>query len=271
VLSFAHLIRTASKTENAEHIKYPGHELNGVNPNENTTQLARWKPSTGPPTQMQPQHSTSSSDEEDVGEGPTKYHVKFAGPHSSSGEVARLEHERFMQLERQLLLSLAAQTEQDQLIAQLTDELSLKTSLLEQAEANAAETTKRAELELREHLDRPLTQTSMAKQSDLVDGLPLSRNQQIAQYERKLANVHAKLEAKESESEAIRLRLTDAENGWTKSKAEADALRAQIAAGLVGMDEDRVVGRLTEGMRAMIEAEMGSLQRNEKSSESVSV
>ncbi|KAI0280043.1 hypothetical protein BGY98DRAFT_1141375 [Russula aff. rugulosa BPL654] len=98
-----------------------------------------------PPTQMQPQHSTLSSDEEDVGEGPTKYHVKFTGPHSSSGEC------------------------------------------------------------------------------------------------------------------------------WTKSKAEADVLRAQIAAGLVSMDEDRVVGRLTEGMRAMIEAEMGSLQRNEKSSESVSV
>ena len=126
----------------------------------------------------------------------------------------------------------------DQRIAQLTDELTLKSSLLEQAEANVAETAKRAGLELREHLDQPLTETSMAKQSDQVDmkakleEFPLSRDQQIGQYGKKLANVRAKLEAKESELEAIRLRLTDAEKGWTKSKAEADTLRAQIAAGL---------------------------------------
>jgi hypothetical protein len=41
--------------------------------------------------------------------------------------------------------------------------------------------------------------------------------------------VRAKLEAKESELEAVRLRLADAEKGLTKSKAEADTLRAQTA------------------------------------------
>jgi hypothetical protein len=177
-----------------------------------------------------------------------------------------MEHERFMDLERQLLISLTAQTERDQRIVQLTDELSLKSSLLEQAEANAAETAKRAVLELREH---PLMQTPMAKQGDPVEGLPLSRNQQISQYEKKLANVRAKLEAKESELETIRLRLTDAEKGWTKSKTEADALRAQIAERLVSTDEDRVMSRLTERMRAMVGAEMASLRRNEKSRESI--
>jgi peptidoglycan hydrolase CwlO-like protein len=180
-----------------------------------------------------------------------------------------MEHERFMDLERQLFVSLAAQTERDQRIVQLTDELALKSSLLEQAEANAAETAKRAALELREH---PLMQPPMAKQGDLAlaEGLPLSRTQQISQYEKKLANVRDELEAKESELEAIRLRLTDAEKGWTKSKAEADALRAQIAQGLVvSTDEDRVMSRLTERMRAMVGAEMASLRRNEKSRESI--
>jgi hypothetical protein len=72
--------------------------------------------------------------EDDVSEGSTEYHGKFAAPYSSSeGEVTRLE------LERQLSVSLAAQTERDQRIAQLTDELALKSALLEQAEANAAE------------------------------------------------------------------------------------------------------------------------------------
>ena len=215
---------------------------------------------------------TLSSWEEDVNEGPTKYHVKFAVPHpSSEGEVARLEHEqRFRELKRQLLVSLAAQTERDQRIAQLTDELALKSSLLEQAEANAAETAKRAGMELCEHLDRPLMQISMVKQSDQVDmpakleEMPLSRNQQIGQYGKKLANMRAKPEAKEPELEAIRLRLTDAEKGWTESKAEADTLRAQIAAGLGSTDEDRVMRRLTERMRGMMEVEMASLRRKEK-------
>jgi hypothetical protein len=171
-----------------------------------------------------------------------------------------------MELKRQLLVSLAAQTERDQRIAQLTDELALKSSLLDQAEANAAETAKRAGPELREHVDRPFMQTSMAKQSDQVDmqakleALPLSRDQQSGQYGKKLANVRAKLEAKESGLETIRLRLTDAE----KSKSEADTLRAQIAAGLVSTDEDRIMRRLTERMRAMIEAEMASLRRKGK-------
>jgi peptidoglycan hydrolase CwlO-like protein len=177
-----------------------------------------------------------------------------------------MEHDRFIALERQLLVSLTAQTERDQRIVQMTDELALKSSLLEQAEANAAETAKRAALESREH---PLMQTPVAKPGDLVEGLPLSRNQQISQYEKKLANVRAELEAKESELETIRLRLTDAEKGWTKSKAEADALRAQIAECLVSMDEDRVMSRLTERMRAMVGAEMASLRGNEKSRESI--
>jgi hypothetical protein len=173
---------------------------------------------TGPPTQEQPQHPKSSSSEahcasrlqnatpsvsglpasleithernpgpsgrpleltgvnseprlvpeDDVSEGSTEYHGKFAAPHPcSAGEVTRLG------LERQLLVLLAAQTEWDQRISQLTDELALKSALLEQAE----------------------------------------------QCEKELTNVRAKLEAKESELEAVRLRLTDAEKGWTESKA----------------------------------------------------
>jgi hypothetical protein len=46
-------------------------------------------------------------------------------------------------------------------IAKLTDELALKSALLEQSEANAAEAAKRAGLELREHADRLLVQTSL--------------------------------------------------------------------------------------------------------------
>ena len=305
-ISFCYFIWTASKVENIEHIKYPETDLNAVSPNEKTTQLAR-QSSAGPPTQELPQHSTSPSlethgapplrkvtpvvlgrpafpqithernpgpnvwpsqptrvPEGDVGEGSIGYHAKSAAPRSSEGDVARLE------LEWRLSESLSAQTERDQRIAQLIDELALKNALLGQAEANATEAAKRAGLELREHADRLLMQSSRVKQKDVeredMQAKPLSRDQQIEQCEKELANVRLKLEAKETELEAVRLQLADAEKGWTTSKAEADALRAQIAASFVNRDEDHVVRRLMERVRA-IEAEMASMRWNDKNME----
>jgi len=347
--------------------------------------------------------------EDDVREDSTEYHAKFAVPHSSTeGEVARLE------LERQLSVLLAAQTERDQRIARLTDELALKNALLEQVRANAAE---RARLELREYEDRLLAQTSLVEQRDveLVDmqerlesenkritrqlnksreaadqhkneaerlkngmeelkanhetaiaqarkqagslqrdksdlrqsfdtlkaemarsnrrlprmGSPMTPKgrersdlftpndremddvfspapstsrrhgdtsvmfsadgdfnsspdvspsrpiqapshpsdevEALPQYERELTNVRAKLEANESELEAVRLRLTDAEKGLAKSKAEADTLRAQTATGSMNRDEDQVTRSLMERMRAL--EEVASKRWNEKSIE----
>jgi chromosome segregation ATPase len=114
-------------------------------------------------------------------------------------------------------------------------------------------------------------QTSLVKQRDAeladmqarLDELVVSRDQQVGQYEKELGNVRAKLEANESELEAIRLRLTDADNGLTKSKAEADTLRAQNATDSVNRDEDQVT-RLLERMQAL-EVEVASKRRSEKS------
>ncbi len=88
----------------------------------------------------------------------------------------------------------------------------------------------------------------------------------IERSQRELAEVRADLEVKKSELAAVRLRLTDAENGRAKCKAEADTLRAQTAANLVNTDEDRIMHRLMERMRAM-EAEMASQRWNDKSFE----
>ena len=88
----------------------------------------------------------------------------------------------------------------------------------------------------------------------------------LRQYEKELTDALARLEAKESELEAVRLRLTDAEKGWTKSRAEADRLRAQTATGSANRDEDQVTRRLMERVR-VIEAEMVSKRWNEKSIE----
>ena len=96
-----------------------------------------------------------------------------------------------------------------------------------------------------------------------VHNHPNNEVEALQQYERELTNARSKLEAKESELEAVRLRLTDAEKGWTKSKAEANTLRAQTATSSVNRDEDPVTRRLMERMRA-IEAEIASKRWNEK-------
>jgi len=175
------------------------------------------------------------------------------------------------------------------------DELVLKSALLEQAKADAAEATKRAGLELRKHADRLLAQTSRVEQKDAelvnmqmkLDELLLFRDQhvramqnvkyraadadersqhackQIGRVEAELAEVRAELEARKSESEAISLRLTDAENRWAKSKTEANALRSprpDIT------DKDQTICGLVERIRAM-EDEVASLLWSEKSLE----
>ena len=57
-----------------------------------------------------------------------------------------LEDYYIKELEQLLSETLAVQTEQDQRLAQLADELALKSALLEQAETNAAEVKRSAEL-----------------------------------------------------------------------------------------------------------------------------
>jgi chromosome segregation ATPase len=128
-------------------------------------------------------------EEDDDGEGSAEYCAKFAVPNASfKGEAIRLDRKRLVELERQLSALLAAKTERDQHLAQLTDELAMKSALLERAEAEAAEATKRAGLE---RADRLLAQTSLVEQKDAelvnmqakLDELLLSRDQHVRALE----------------------------------------------------------------------------------------
>ena len=190
---------------------------------------------------------------------------------------------------------LATQTVRDQHLAHLpvTEKLAPKSALFD-AGANAAEATKYAGLDPREHVDRLLVQTSLVEQKDAelvkmqgkLDELVLSRDQYALaleraqrahadEYETELAKVRAEsearkseLEARKSELEAIRLRLTDAEIGWAKSKTDPDTLRALNTTSLTSTDEDRIARRLLDRMRTM-EAEMASLRWSEKNFEAM--
>jgi hypothetical protein len=269
-----------------------------------------WKSSSGPPTQEQPQHPKSSSSEahgasrlqnanpagsgrpathernsglndrpseskprgvpEDfVREGSTEYHAKFAAPHSASeGEVARLE------LERQLSVSLAVQAERGHRIAQLTDELALKSTLLEQAEANAAEAAKRAGaagLERREHANRLLMQTSLVEQRDaelvdiqaILDELLQSRDQQVGNQNLEVASQDLRSQLSDSQTTVQRLesenkRITRQLN---KSREAADQHKNENERLKNGMEELKANHESATAI-AQVRRQAGSPQRD---------
>jgi len=278
---FFYFIWTAPKFENTEHLDYPEPDFDAVNPSEKTTQLVG-KSSASPPTQGRPEElgqptsqqiarernlnlsdlpsrPTGASDrpgripeEVNDSEGSRGHHAQLVVPDGK--EIARLEDKRLVELERQLSETLVGQTERDRRIGQLIDELALKSALL----AQASEEKERARLEQLE---------LQAK----LDGLMLSRDEVFRTPEQaqsalatELAKVRAVLEGTKSELAAVRSRLTDAEDGLAKKKAEEDTLRTQTAAN--NTDMDRVMHRFMERMRAM-ETEISSLRGNEKSTE----
>ncbi|KAI0283607.1 hypothetical protein BGY98DRAFT_1093710 [Russula aff. rugulosa BPL654] len=288
---------------------YPKPDSDTVKHSEKTTRLAR-RLSAGRPTQGQPQHQISSSSdagtargafkitrgrnpsldglpsqstgvdglprcvpqEDDDSESSTEH---VAPEFSSEEEGFRLENERVIELERQLLAMRAAQSERDRRITLLTDQLIQKDALLEQAEANAVEARKRTLLEqraLQVKLDEFLLSRDQALEQaqSALQNATFRAAEAKEQSRRELAEVHAKLEARESELAAVRLRVTDAEDGSAKRKAETGISRVgtQAVAGILSADVDRVMWRLMERVR-VVEAEMASLRGNEKSIEAM--
>jgi len=138
-----------------------------------------------------------------------------------------------LELERQLSESLA---ERDQRIAWLTEELAaLKSGHADDRRLKRTSLVKQIQREA-ELVDMQARLGEVQAKLDTHDELLLSRDLQIGQYEKELTNVRAKVEAKEFELEAVRLRLGD---------------------------QDQVVRRLMERMGA-IEAEITSKWWNEK-------
>ena len=220
-------------------------------------------------------------EEDDNSEGSREHHAKLVAPDvSSNKEVARSEHARIADLERQLSELLAAQSERDRRIAQLADQLAQNSALAEQAEANMVEAKRPAGLEQRElaevlaNLNKLLLSRDEAlEQAQSALKKATSRAAEANERSRQeLAEVRAKLEARESELAAVRLQLRvtdqDAEDGWAKSKAKGGRLQAGTVASLVDLNEVRSLYEDKEDTQATsMRAELTSLKsvkRNEK-------
>ncbi len=194
------------------------------------------------------------------------YRAKLAALEASSeGDVTRLERERLVELERQLSATLAAQAERDRRLTQLSDELALKSTLLEQAEANSAEAMKRAGLleethvhvlrdhtdvqerhaaldaELREQADRLLAQTSLVDQKDAelvnlqaqLDELLLSRDQHVRALEQAqsaLQKATSRASEVDEQSQRAREQVGQYEGELAELRGELETRTAELEA-----------------------------------------
>ena len=178
-----------------------------------------------------------------------------AGIHS---DVARAERERVAELERHLATLMSEQTTMRRKVDELTDSLSLQTTLLEQAETRAADANKRAdaleesrdrnlralselqasyiatETAVRDHADRVLTQSSLLEQNEAehkqaknqIQELILLRDQHI----RALDQARTALQAQTSRSEEVDAAHQRARGQVSQLEVELAELRGELEA-----------------------------------------
>ena len=197
------------------------------------------------------------------------YRAKLAAFEASSeSEVARIEHERTADLERQLQVALAGQAERDRKIQELNDSLSLQTTLLEQAEARADDTSKRVdtltqsyeqsteahnalrernavlEARLRETSDKLLAQTSLVEQHEAdyikaqsqLDEVLRSQDQHI----RAMDQTRAALEAASGRAEEVDAQYARAREQISQLEADVAELRGELEARTSEIEAARV-------------------------------
>ncbi|KAJ7900152.1 hypothetical protein B0H14DRAFT_3080524 [Mycena olivaceomarginata] len=188
------------------------------------------------------------------------YRAKLSAfENANEAEVVRIEKERVTDLEKRMYALMNERWEQDRKLSELSDSLALQTTLYEQAEARAADASKRAEMVeeshertlqwhsgIKERQNKLEVQPPSLEQKEVdemslraqVDELIQSRDQHLRALEQARTALQAsssraeevdlrgELESRTAEVEAIRARLTDVENSWAKSREEADAFRA---------------------------------------------
>jgi hypothetical protein len=208
-------------------------------------------------------------EEDDDGEGSTEHHAKLMAPDAPSGkETARLEDGRLIELERQLSETLAAQTERDRRIAQLTDQLAQKSALLERAEVNVVEAKKGPGLEQRE-LQEKLDELQLSRDQAEANAVEAMKRARLEQRElqaklgelllnRDQAEANAKEEKKRTGLELRELQAKLDESLLSRDHALEQARNALQKASCAAEANEQSQRELTE-MRAELEASKSEL------------
>ncbi|KAF7981180.1 hypothetical protein HWV62_34967 [Athelia sp. TMB] len=187
------------------------------------------------------------------------YRAKLTGLEAGSdGDLNRIERDRIDELERQLQSANAERNSQSRKIAELSDSVALQTTLLEQAEARAADAAKRAdtiedahtrtlrdhselqdrhmvvESDLRDHANRLLSQTSTSEQREAefvnlqsqLDELMQSRDQHM----RALDQARTALQASSSRAQEVDAQHQRARDTIGQLEADLAELRGELEA-----------------------------------------
>jgi chromosome segregation ATPase len=185
------------------------------------------------------------------------YRAKLAAVESSNdSEVRRLERERLAEVEKHMSALMTERWAQDRKIGELSDSLALQTTLCEQADARAADASKRAELvdeshnrtaqrhhelqnqydilgvQLQDHAERLLSQSSLLDQREAegvnlraqLDELLRSREQHV----RALDQARIALQAASSRTEEVDLQYNRATLHIGTLEAELAELRGEL-------------------------------------------
>ncbi|KAJ7169697.1 hypothetical protein C8R46DRAFT_1265035 [Mycena filopes] len=185
------------------------------------------------------------------------YRAKLAAfENANESEVVRIEQERVSDLEKRMYGLMNERWEQDRKLAELSDAVALHTTLCEQAEARAADASKRADLvdeshertlqrhnslqerhntveaQLREHSERLLSQTSALEQKEAdemslraqVDELIQSRDQHL----RALEQARSVLQASASRAEEVDLQYDRAREQISTLEVDVVELRGEL-------------------------------------------
>ncbi|KAJ7706377.1 hypothetical protein B0H17DRAFT_1156675 [Mycena rosella] len=187
------------------------------------------------------------------------YRAKLSAfENANEAEVVRVERERVADLERHMSTLMNERWEQDRKVVELSDSLALQTTLYEQAEARAADASKRAELvdeshertlqrhnnlqerhttleaQLREHADRLLSQTTALEHKEAdemslraqVEELIQSRDQHL----RGLEQARTALQAASSRAEEVDVQYDRAREHISTLEVDVVELRGELEA-----------------------------------------
>lgn len=197
------------------------------------------------------------------------YRAKLSAMESyADNELTRLERERATDLEQKLAAVMKESAERDHKLKELTESLSLQTTLLEQAEARAEDASKRAdtlsqnhervvdahttlqqqhatmEVTLRDHANKLLSQTSLIEQREAdqmklqaqIEELMLSREQHVRALEQARSAVQtATTRAEEVDAQHMRSqeRIMQLEADIGELRGELEARTAEVEAARV--------------------------------------
>ncbi|OJA16234.1 hypothetical protein AZE42_00038 [Rhizopogon vesiculosus] len=179
------------------------------------------------------------------------YRAKLTAHEASApSDASRMERERISDLERHLATLLAEQTAYRKKVDELSDSLALQTTLLEQAEAQSSDASKRAdnleekhdhvvrehtelrdryvdvEAALRDHADRLLGQTSMFEQKEAEMAQVKRQAEELTQ----LRDQHIRaLDQARTALEAVSTRSEEVDVAHQRARDQIGQLEADIA------------------------------------------